>query len=276
MTVLELFNQCNRENIPQIMIDNHFLKEYKDVKQIQNEFDSFLKKISNVDIIEIDEENKRDGFVLVVDEVYSPYSIEPIKESHGTYSIPKIDIDKNVSKYFDVFGIHIKELVQKRNILGMTIQELKEKDLYSITKYGIDLMPWGVILNLDILPTSIDIYGVDIIAAKLFYEMTFYGGEEENQRILKDLTQQIDDNINEITSYTNKHKVSYDDATNKLQVGPLKILNSCFKNLENENYFETSKQISDIITNAYFVKEKAFYERYLNEYKDSEFLSRFL
>ena len=158
----------------------------------------------------------------------------------------------------------------------MTIQELKEKDLYSITKYGIDLMPWGVILNLDVLPTSIDIYGVDNIAAKLFYEMTFYGGEEENQRILKDLTQQIDDNINEITSYTNKHKVSYDDATNKLQVGPLKILNSCFKNLKNENYFETSKQISDIITNAYFVKEKAFYERYLNEYKDSEFLSRFL
>ena len=276
MTVLELFNQCNRENIPQIMIDNHFLKEYKDAKQIQNEFDSFLKQISNVDIIEMDEENKRDGFVLVVDEVYSPYSIEPIKESHGTYSIPKIDIDKNVSKYFDVFGIHIKELVQKRNILGMTIQELKEKDLYSITKYGIDLMPWGVILNLDVLPTSIDIYGVDNIAAKLFYEMTFYGGEEENQRILKDLTQQIDDNINEITSYTNKHKVSYDDATNKLQVGPLKILNSCFKNLKNENYFETSKQISDIITNAYFVKEKAFYERYLNEYKDSEFLSRFL
>ena len=276
MTVLELFNQCNRENIPQIMIDNHFLKEYKDAKQIQNEFDSFLKQISNVDIIEMDEENKRDGFVLVVDEVYSPYSIEPIKESHGAYSIPKIDIDKNVSKYFDVFGIHIKELVQKRNILGMTIQELKEKDLYSITKYGIDLMPWGVILNLDVLPTSIDIYGVDNIAAKLFYEMTFYGGEEENQRILKDLTQQIDDNIKEVTSYTNKHKVSYDDATNKLQVGPLKILNSCFKNLKNENYFETSKQISDIITNAYFVKEKAFYEKYLNEYKDSEFLSRFL
>jgi hypothetical protein len=300
MKAIEIFEKVNKEEFAKELVKRHD-HYYPTIEKALRHFDIFMKDAYDRPLEELSDKDKENGFILVAREFISDENIEPIKDENGKYFAPKIDF-KIQPKYMIVDGIYLKELIEKRDILGLTCKELREKDLMPVITYGISLLPRHLVLNYEVLPTSIDRYGLTTIAVELFFEFTFYGLVSEQ---VEDESDKLSDATNEIDKakeYAQEHNITIDQAFEELgMIKGATTIDELFEDLDDEEDLspeeieeqEKYKEImEDAKTNETYMaslmdityqfgdmnikNDKDFFEEFIEKYKDSELLKRFM
>lgn len=188
MTILDIFNNVNKEELASRIIELHsyyFAKENsfkKNKEQTLLILDEFYKDIEN--IIPYSKKDKEfqeyKDFIVLIDIYYddSEYEGKDIFElSHTNFDLNCIEETKLVKSFY-VDGIHISQLKKNYKILDYSWEEiLKMKDYMKIgiISYGLDFLTRKIVLNLTVAQPCIDRYGLIDVASELFWELTFYG-----------------------------------------------------------------------------------------------------
>lgn len=192
MTVLEIFKQVNIEELADKIMELHpsyyskkedYIQNKKDTLEILNKF---YNDIENIELFNIEDEEFKEykDFVLLVNEYYDDNDYDNINIfdlNKKSFDINTIDKNK-LSKYFVVDGIHLNQLNKNNKVLSYTWDEMRKiENIFEdgIITYGIDYLTRKIVLNLMVAEPSITKYGLLIVAAELFWELTFYGLTEE-------------------------------------------------------------------------------------------------
>lgn len=192
MTVFEIFKQVNIEELADKIMELHPSYYSKKENYIQNKKDTleilnkFYNDIDNIELFNIEDEEFEEykDFVLLVNEYYDDNDYDNINIfdlNKKSFDINAIDKNK-LSKYFVVDGIHLNQLNKNNKVLSYTWDEMRKiENIFEdgIITYGIDYLTRKIVLNLMVAEPSITKYGLLIIAAELFWELTFYGLTEE-------------------------------------------------------------------------------------------------
>ena len=135
--------------------------------------------------------------------------------------------------------------------LDMTLEKLRDYEGGTFNTYGIDFMDRCDILECEVLQLSIDTYGENIVAAEIFWEMTFYGLEEDGAQEKKAEVGEILDDI----------KARGEDAFVKAE--PITI---------DEELIPTDADMENVykICNWNCDNVSKFFNKYLDDYKDSQ------
>ncbi len=174
MTVKELLFSRSMSDIEEIA--KYLAKAYPDYyEDTQKGQDHYIYLLSECKKAEKTNDPELRDFVINVNLFYED-DLENMV--YTDESKTKIDYEK-LPKYFNVDGIHLKELLEKKHTFGRTLKERRDSDELPLTTYGIDFMDRGDILNCEILELSLEKFDKNLLAAEIFWEMTFYGLENE-------------------------------------------------------------------------------------------------
>lgn len=177
MNVYEIFKAYDRRKCAEHMVSKYD-KYFSDVEKCEKTLKKFEKELKKLKYPKKLNKDYKD-FVVVVHEYYEDYEI-PYKNRETK----EVDYEK-LQKYFYTDGIHLQNLWEHQDELDITLEELKEKnqgktDLNDMFHtWGLDLIPRKKLINFEICDSSIDRYGVDVVAGEIFWEMTFYGFNNE-------------------------------------------------------------------------------------------------
>ena len=198
MTVLELLNKVSRNDLC-IRLTEFYPSIFNTIEKAKKYTDIFFKDNEELILDEISEEDK--DFVVVVNKLND----EPDDYSLFEEGTP-IDTSKLTMSYY-VDGIHLNHLKKHKDELCYTLDEVREKNLFPIYTYGLDFLPKTTTLAYPICQVSLDEYDELDVAAAIFYEVTFYG--LENNDIIdrgKELDQRVDSLNKE--NFENTKKIS--------------------------------------------------------------------
>ena len=220
MTILELFNNVDKNELAKAIIKQH---PYHFSKS-----DNFEENINNTlkvldifynDILSIVPYTKNDkemeeflDFVVVITNYYDDNNYDGVDVydlDRTNFDIQKLDINK-CDKFYCVDGIHLSQLKKNYKCLDLSMEELKQIDDFennTIINYGLDFLTRKILLSLTIAQPCLDRYNEVVVAAEIFWEMTFYGLVEE--QIQKE-SHKLDESVKEIEN-GNAELVSLDE-----------------------------------------------------------------
>ena len=297
MKVYEIFDKIDKDKFAEILVERY--NRYYDTKEKALEhLEIFLQDAHKQPFEPLTKEEIDNGFVLQVMETYSDEETEPLKNEQGDFYAPQVDFDK-VPKYMYVDGINLKELVEKRNYIGLTCKEYKEKDVMPPVTYGIDFTPKRKTFNYDVIGTSIDKYGLETVAVELFFELTFYGLYDEDIDEEGDKLLESKKEIDKVNDYAKENNISYSEASEQLGFGKTvsfdeftqemieneeqkddeeskEFVNWLKETSTNKTYTPALLAINEQFANKNREYEKQFYDEFFEKYKDDELLKKFL
>lgn len=249
MTVLDIFNSISREDLAlKIMKQHpyHFNKSNdfeKDKEYTLKALDTFYK-----DILSIIPYNKSDkemedylDFCMVITNYYDDTTYDNIDVfdlDRNTFDFDKFDISK-CDKYYCVEAIYLNQLKKNHKCLDLSFEEIKKIDDFEnnhITTYGIDFLTRKIVLGMEVAQPCIDLYGLNVVAAELFWEMTFYGLKEEQ---IQEESHKLDKNVEEV------EKGNIETIT----------LEELFENEDNSSFHISKEDINFSIDFGYKVNE---------------------
>lgn len=189
MRIIDLLNKVNIEEIAEKLMQNHnhyFSDKEKTVEVLKKFYDD----ISSITLDDISSNEEYKDFIVIVNEYYDDNSFkgENVFDLAEKYREKDFDFssitEQTLEKYFVVDGIHIHELIEKKdNIITdfhKYLEVSKENfENFYITSYGLDFIPRKIILACEIADLSIEKFGLITCATEVFWELTFYGLTEE-------------------------------------------------------------------------------------------------
>lgn len=155
MIVRDIFNICNIENVIKI-IDEKYLSEKskKDPEETKEKLISIINEIQNTDCNE------------------HPETMCCVIKYWDTYG-------DNIVEYFDVCSVEIKDL---DGFTGIDkVEDFKDLKMKPFEEYCFMSEDRKDILGYHLNKTSIKKYGVDEVAAAIFWELTWFGYSYKEQ-----------------------------------------------------------------------------------------------
>lgn len=309
MRAIDVFEKVDKNEFAEELA-KRYPKYYPTTEKALRHFDIFMKDAHSKPLDELDEKEINDGFVLTGIEYYSDEDTDVVKDENNNFVAPDVDFDK-VPKHICVDGIYLRELIEKKDILNMQVDELMKGNIMPLTNYGIDFIDRHHVLAYEIIPTFIDRYGLTIVAVELFFEFTFYGLVSEQVKAESDKLVESTEEIQIVRDYAKEHNITIDEASEILGITFVaKDIEELFANLneeENDDDEEESKPLTEeeikqqkefeewiketnenptyksalmkltmTFANKNRQVSKDFYMEYLENYKDSELLKKFL
>ena len=221
MTIKEIFNAVSSEDIYKRYIKDYKMEENESLLEgIKYIVESFRK-------IKPQYVNKYSDFFVMID----------------YYEDEFVELNETPEMEFVVSGYHLKELLEHKNDLLLSWDELKEHP-QKLTSYGIDFIPRNILATLDVCQLSIEKYGIVKIAVEILREITFYGWLEEE---IKEVSDKLDKNLIEIKEHPENFKVvKFDDSLDISE----EEYNYCMKICE-RNFYKRNKFLTEYLENFY-------------------------
>ena len=277
MRVYDLLEKVGRRELAKTILKQHSSqfndkdKCYMDnLNHILEMLNIFYKDIENIKIgYESEEERKEyEDFKILCREVYddndingkSIYDIED--KEHFDFDSLKID---DFDTYFIVDGVHLNEVCEKKSVLDLDYEHFKNGNDVFITLWGVELMPRRIFLDLDIVDKSIELYGEMVVAAEVFWEMTYFGLlDEDVQEKADDLNAEVEEiqkmNNGEIdTSDLKKTKIEWveDEDAEDFEIDDDND-DGITRIVVNPNDYSFSNKISNFVSTYDWDKEREF------------------
>lgn len=260
MTISELLNSRTREDLE--VIAAHLSKTYPNYyKDTKKGIEHFLFFVSECNKCKIVDKSDLVDFVITIDTVVDDLTDDvPYIDDKET----QIDFEK-LERYYSVGGVHLKELINKQDTLTFTMEELKNSDSMPVTSWGIDFMDRGQLMNREILQLCLDKIDINVIAAEIFWEMTFNGLENE---AVDERTEKLEKLATEIHEYKNLDE-AIKEADEKAEKENSR--NSTFREWY-EQYKPSQKEMDNMRAICEYNREliNNFYIEYIDKYKDTQ------
>ena len=244
MTILEIFKEVNRVELIND-IYNKYSNTFKTKERVEDVLNIFYRDLNSLEMEELPEEYK--DFVIIVNKYYDDLEDYPIE------NIEELTEDI-LESYFYVDGIHLKELIEKRDSLKYSFEEVREKNIKTLITYGLDFIDRKILINLKICEKSLKDFGILNCATEIFYEMTFYGftNDEINER-----SKELDSRIESLETIEKEEQIIDEDKEDEYSF-----------ELEDftQEYLNRSLEISMKIGSINYNNQRLFYLDYLNNY----------
>lgn len=189
MRVIDILNKVNIEELAENLIQKHN-EQFKEKEKTMNILRIFYEDIHSIELEDVSSDEEYSDFTVIVNEIYDDNFLngENIfdvaeKNRNTGYSFDDVSVNQ-LEKYFVVDGLHISELMEKKDNIVLDFNEymkLPSKDFskHYITSYGLDFIPRKIILACNVADLSIQKFGILTCATEIFWELTFYGWVEE-------------------------------------------------------------------------------------------------
>lgn len=225
MTVYELFQKVDINLLADTLKVQH-KHNFKNKKKTVKILKIFYADINSKERIPLEEEDK--DFLVVC---------KPILDDLGKDFKNAKDVkETKLEMYLAVDGIYRKELIEKKDALNMTYEEvLNAEGLVMPTSYGIDFVERGKILNYEVSKASLEWYGLYTVAAEVFWEMTFYGLIEEQ---VAEKREDLMERVKEVDEYFKEEKEEIEKNENE----PTKTLSEKLEEASKKSEDEEDKE----------------------------------
>ncbi len=232
MTVYELFQKVDINLLADTLKVQH-KHNFKNKKKTIKILKIFYADINSKERIPLDEEDE--DFLVVC---------KPILDDLGKDFKNAKDVkETKLEMYLAVDGIHRKELIEKKDALNMTYEEvLNAEGLVMPTSYGIDFVERGKILNYEVSRASLEWYGLYTVAAEVFWEMTFYGLIEEQ---VAEKRENLMERVKEVDEYFKEEKEEKEEIEEieKNESEPSKTLSEKLEEASKESEEESEEEL---------------------------------
>lgn len=253
----ELFESRTKDDIKEMAkyLYEYHECDYESVDDIEDEIYYFLNIIKDVQLIKDKED---DDFVVIVKKVKDDFYDEVEMDENG-----EIDFSK-VPDYYIVDGIHVKELLENKDILDDTYEKHMKKDRKFITTYGIEFVERPRLLGFEIMDLCFEKEDINRIAAEIYYEYTFNGVTDQSQSDRKEELDARVKEVEELMELVKEHPEKKDEV-----FPPAKDI---FSDLDEESVKVTKRDmdIYDKIAKYNFEDRYKFYKEYLEKYGDKQ------
>ena len=236
----------------------HLYKEhtgdYTSIGDVENEIYYFLDIIKDVKFVK---EKEDEDFLVICKEVKDDFAEEIIKKEDG-----KIDFEK-IPGYFCVDGVHLKEILEKRDMLDMPYKQSKDSKMPTITKYGIEFVERNKLLAFEIMDLCFEKYDMNTIAAEIYFEYTFNGVTQESQDERREHLENSKKELDELLKIVKEHP----EKENEFFVSKKEVFSDL---LDEDEKFDEQMEICEEFMEYEYIDQNKFFKEYLEKYKDTQ------
>lgn len=204
MKIIELLNKCNKDDIVEYLTTNR-RSSFSDKNATRKLLDIFFSDINEIKLTPIPEDEQ--DFIVMVSDCYDDL------EDYDEIKAPEDVRPELLHVYPHVNGFNESDLLNHKDSLSLSFNDVIKGDSEFIKTYGLDLLPRNSTLQFNVCPISIDKLGEVKCAAEIFYELTYYGlTEKDNQEVSKEIdnrSQSADDYVKP-DNYTDEDEIDFD------------------------------------------------------------------